>query len=70
MPEAFLIGVDTDALDRSYRRLFLVLTDHQLQAVEAVKRMHPSSKVDWTGIKALPVTVKKLGLQPGVSHQL
>jgi len=70
MPEAFLIGMNTDALDRSDRRLFLVLTDHQEQAVEAVKRMHPASKVDWTGIKALPNTVKKLGLQRGVPHQL
>ena len=70
MSEAFLIGADTEALDRSDRRLFLVLTDHHEQAIEAVKRMHPASKVDWTGIKALPDTVKKLGLKPGVPHQL
>ena len=70
MSEAFLIGADTEALDRSDRRLFLVLTDHHEQAIEVVKRMHPASKVDWIGIKALPDTVKKLGLQPGKPRQL
>ena len=53
MPEAFLIGVNTEALDRSDGRLLLVLEDSPERAVEAVRRVWPMSKVQWTGIKAL-----------------
>jgi hypothetical protein len=70
MPEAFLIGVNTEALDRSDRRLFLVLDDSPERAVQAVRRLWPTSKVDWSGIKALPETVEKLGLRPGAPRQL
>jgi hypothetical protein len=70
MPEAFLIGVNTEALDRSDRRLFLVLDDSPERAVEAVRRIWPTSKVDWTGIKALLETVEKLGLRKGEPKQL
>ncbi len=70
MPEAFLIGVDTEALDRSYRRLFLVLDDTPERAVQAVRHFWPTSKVDWTGIKALRETVEKLGLRQGEPRQL
>jgi hypothetical protein len=70
MPEAFLIGVNTEALDRSDRRLFLVLDDSPERAIEAVRRIWPTSKVDWTGIKALRETVEKLGLREGEPKQL
>ena len=60
-------GVDAD---RSYRRLFLVLDDSPEQAVQAVQRLWPKSKVDWSGIKALPETVEKLGLRLGEPRQL
>ena len=70
MPDAFLIGVDTEALDRSYRRLFLVMTDTPERAVEAVRRLWPASKVSWSGIKALPDTATKLGLKPDEPRQL
>jgi hypothetical protein len=70
MPEAFLIGVDTETLDRSHRRLFLVLDDSPEQAIQAVLRLWPTSKVDWSGIKALSATVEKLGLRQGEPRQL
>ncbi len=70
MAEAFLIGVDTEALDRSHRRLFLVLDDTPERAVQAVRHLWPTSKVDWAGIKALPETVEKLGLRLGEPRQL
>jgi hypothetical protein len=70
MPEAFLIGVNTEALDRSDRRLLLVLEDSPERAVEAVRRLWPTSKVQWTGIKALRETVEKLGLRQGEPKKL
>jgi hypothetical protein len=70
MPEAFLIGVDTEALDRSNRRLFLVMTDTPERAVDAVRRLWPTSKVAWNGITALPDTATKLGLRPDEPRQL
>jgi hypothetical protein len=70
MPEAFLIGVDTVALDRSDRRLFIVLEDTPERAVQTVQHLWPMSKVDWTGIKALHQTVEKLGLRQGEPRQL
>jgi hypothetical protein len=70
MPETFLIGVDTAALDRSYRRLFLVLADNPDRAIQLVKNVWPKSKVEWTGIKALPETAEKLALRPEEPIQL
>jgi hypothetical protein len=70
MADAFLIGVDTEALDRSDRRLFLVMTDTPERAIDAVRRLWPMSKVAWSGIKALPDTARRLELKPDEPRQL
>jgi hypothetical protein len=70
MPEAFIISVNADALDRSDRRLLLVLDDSPERAIDAVRRLWPTSELRWTGIKALRETVEKLELRQGEPKQL
>jgi hypothetical protein len=52
------------------RRLYLVLDGNADAAIHAVQMLHPLSTVEYTGVRALPETIQKLGLVVAQPKQL
>ena len=66
MAEAYLIGVNS----ATGRRLYLVLDGNADAAIYAVQMLYPQSTVEYTGVRALPETIQKLGLVVAQPKQL
>ena len=66
MAEAYLIGVNS----ATGRQLYLVLDGNADAAIHAVQMLYPQSTVEYTGVRALPETIQKLGLVVAQPKQL